>query len=400
VVSKIFKKTLFFCSVCIFGFTINIISQTASEAADALASCAKNADGQILVTVAGLAGTQFKTGTEKAPFNYANGHIDAEFSANETDACSQEPDFYKVKFYKAMLCVEDPYQTDANPDFTSCAEIFKNAAGKDVILKPGESSDLLEGDLILPAGEYYYAAMVISNHLKVKHMQEYALVGGGALDLYGNGDTAGGNTGTDVCYSVATITTYSGNTDLTDGSATANAYNASQGLANGTIKESGASSTLARLECVDSVANAIAAGDWDYQGEIFDHMGGDDDQDFVASYPNLVEQPAGGYIDSSGETGVTGIEMAGLMMKEDNLTVATERTNAKRMGMFFKYTNPIKVNENTIGMRLFFTTYSSVSIDFSQDDEAGKNIWGVKMGADPFTVQFKTKTKRRTRAWR
>ena len=398
VVSKIFKKILFFCSVCIFGFTLNVISQTASKAADALASCAKNANGQILVTVAGLAGTQVKTAQDKAPFNYANGHVDSEFSSNNSDACSQEPDFYKVKFYKAMLCVEDPYQTDANPDFTSCAEIFNNAEGKDVVLSPGESDNLLEGDLLLPAGEYYYAAMVISNHLKVKHMQEYALVGGGALDLYGNGDTAGGNTGTDVCYSVAAVTTYSGRADLADGSATADAYNASQGLANDTIVNSGATSATARLKCVDSVANAIAAGDWDYQTEIFDHMGGEDD--FVASYPSLAEQPAGGYIDSSGETGVAGVEISGLMMKDDNLKVATARTNGKRMGMFFKYTNPVIINESTIGMRLFFTTYSSVSIDFSQDNETGKNIWGTKMGADPFTVQFKTKTKRRTRAWR
>ena len=86
------------------------------------------------------------------------------------------------------------------------------------------------------------------------------------------------------------------------------------------------------------------------------------------------------------------------MLKDDNLTSATAKTNAKRMAAFFQYDNPVRISEQTIGLKLLFTTYSSVSIDFEQDDD--NKIWGVKMGADPFTIQFKTKTKRRKRTWR
>jgi len=94
--------------------------------------------------------------------------------------------------------------------------------------------------------------------------------------------------------------------------------------------------------------------------------------------------------------------MAANMLQDDNLTIATTKFNAKRIGAIFKYSTPVNINERTVGLKLNFKTSSAVSIDFSQ--ESDKDIWGVKMGADPFTVQVQTKQKRgrrgRTSDWR
>ena len=96
--------------------------------------------------------------------------------------------------------------------------------------------------------------------------------------------------------------------------------------------------------------------------------------------------------------------MAANMLQDDNLTIATTKFNAKRIGAIFKYSTPVNINERTVGLKLNFKTSSAVSIDFNQDNNSAKDICGVKMGADPFTVQVQTKQKRgrrgRTGDWR
>ena len=208
--------------------------------------------------------------------------------------------------------------------------------------------------------------------------------------MYGNGDD-GTNTGTNICYSRNIVTTYSGASNLTDGSGTANTYNASQGLGNGTIVASGSNDTLAQLGCTNSLATAKANAD--FSVEIFDHMGGDG-TDHYFHYP----YEAGGYEDPSAETGTSGIFLAANILKSDNLSIATAKTEGRRMGVFYKYDRPVRISERTISLKLRFTTFSSVSVDMGQDDD--NKIWGAKVGADPFTVEFQTKTKRRRRSWR
>jgi hypothetical protein len=103
------------------------------------------------------------------------------------------------------------------------------------------------------------------------------------------------------------------------------------------------------------------------------------------------------------DTGLSGLEMAGTMMKTDNVSIATAINDARRIGAFFKYANPVKISENTVGFKLNFATTVAVSLDVSQNEEAptsdGK-IWMSKVGADPFTIQVQTKTKRARGSWR
>ena len=89
-------------------------------------------------------------------------------TSTKVDQCSQEPDQYKIKFYKAALCSDDPYKGSADPDFTSCIDILSSE--KEVILQPNVDTNLLDGeDLVLPIGSYTYFTVIVHNHLNIKH---------------------------------------------------------------------------------------------------------------------------------------------------------------------------------------------------------------------------------------
>ena len=113
--------------------------------------CVTDANGSIVISEDGKAGDQTYGSGEletKAPFNYANSYEDAEFSSNDTDACQTQPLFYKITFYKVALCSSDPYTGNADPDYSSCFNIFNNSNGKEVIIEPDAEVDLLDGDLL------------------------------------------------------------------------------------------------------------------------------------------------------------------------------------------------------------------------------------------------------------
>ena len=71
---------------------------------------------------------------------------------------------------------------------------------------------------------------------------------------------------------------------------------------------------------------------------------------------------------------------------------------ALRIAAHFKYTNPVKISENTIGFKLNFATTRGVSLDGAQD--GSNHIYMAKVGADPFTIEVQTKTRRLRGAWR
>ena len=386
-VSKFFKKIFFVFTFLTIGFSINLFFQTESKAV----GCEKNA-GRIVISELGRDGDQVYDTNVKAPFNYADGYIDSEFSTNNTNACQQEPDEYLVKFYNFYICREDPYKGNASPDFTSCLSIFSNAAGKDIIIKPNEAEKLLEGNIQIVAGTYPYAAVVISNQLKIKHKQEYIII----LDddtevtpnLNGKGDD-GTVTGQMWCYSAAIVTTYSGDVNIQDSGSEASDYTDAHGV---TVVSSSAAEDFARLDCATSepADNAVK-----FATEVFDHLGDEGSTDRF-HYPF----ETAGYEDEG--KSVAGISMASNMLQDDNLTLATTKINAKRIVGFFKYSTPVNINERTIGLKLNFFTSGSVSIDFGQD--GSEVIWATKMGADPFVVQLQTKERRgrrgRTGDWR
>ena len=97
------------------------------------------------------------------------------------------------------------------------------------------------------------------------------------------------------------------------------------------------------------------------------------------------------------DTGVD-VELAATMLKTDNVSVADDVDNALRINAHFKYTNPIVISENTVGFKLNFATTRGVSLDAGQD--SANKIFMTKVGADPFTIEIQTKTRRTRGAWR
>ena len=395
-VSKFFKKIFFVFTFLTISFSINLFFQTESKAV----GCEKNA-GRIVISEDGRDGTQTYVDTipdpdetVKAPFNYADNYTDTEFNTKNTNACQQEPNEYKVKFYDFYICREDPYKGNASPDFTSCLSIFSNAAGKNITIKPNEAEKLLEGNIQIVAGTYPYAAVVISNQLNIKHKQEYIIILDNDTevtpDLNGKGDD-GTVTGQMWCYSAAIVTTYSGDENIQDSGGEASDYTAAHGV---TVVSSSAQTGKARLDCASSEPSD---SDVEFATEVFDHLGDEGSTDRF-HYPFATS----GY-EAEG-TSVAGISMAANMLQDDNLTLATTKINAKRIVGFYKYSTPVNINERTIGLKLNFFTSGSVSIDFGQDDTDDKVIWATKMGADPFVVQLQTKERRgrrgRTGDWR
>ena len=360
---KKFLITIFISFTAFFASTI--FANAAST------GCAKTDDGTAILV---------KTG-DTTPFALA-GTTDY-----DKDACSQEPDEYKIKFFKVALCTADPFKGAADPDFSSCSDIFNDVNGSEKILEPNTEVDLLEEALLLPVGTYPYMVVLVDNHLNIKHKQRYVLESDGttAATIFGNTSGSG-----QWCYTIATVTTYTG-LDASAGSDDDHPidYDTDQGLANNAVKKSGGDASLARLKCQSSEPGA---SDVAFATEIIDDLQDADppvSSDFEASAV---------YNSALQDTGVAGIDMAQNLLLADNVSIATTPNNARRLLSHFKYASPVVISENTVGFKLRFSTFSSVSIDMSVD---GSNvIWGAKVGGDPFMVQAQTKTKRARGDWR
>ena len=336
--------TIFFLFA--ISFTSLMLTSVSSEAA--ATGCLKNSDGTAIMVTAG----------DATPFAFAG------TTTYNIDACSQEPDEYKIKFFKVALCSAEPYTTGGGtaPDFTSCTDLSNTE--KEVILEPGVDKDLIDGDLVLPLGSYKYLVVIIDNHLKIKHQQKYVLASDGtsAATIFGNSSGSGA-----FCWTVAAgITTYTGETYDSD-------YATAQGV---TPVESGEGTTNARLKCGSSVSGK------GFATEIIDHFG--DDATFVG-FMNY------GGLDVATETGISGIELAGNMLQADN-TIATNEDHSRRIAQIYRYATPVVITENTNSFKLKVTTYSSVSIDMSTDANASHRIYGAKAGGDPFIIQVETGT--------
>ena len=338
-----FSTIFFFFAI---SFTSLMLTSVSSEAA--ATGCLKNSDGSAIMVTAG----------DATPFALAG------TTTYDQDACSQEPDEYKIKFFKVALCSAEPYTADGGtaPDFTSCTNLSNTE--KEVTLEPGVDKDLIDGELVLPLGSYKYLVVIIDNHLKIKHEQKYVLASDGttAASIFGNSSGSGA-----FCWTVAAgITTYTGETYDSD-------YATAQGV---TPVASGNGTTNARLKCGSSVSGK------GFATEIIDHFG--DDDTFV-SFMNY------GELDVATETGIAGIELAGNMLQADN-TIATNEDHSRRIAQIYRYATPVVITENTNSFKLKVTTYSSVSIDMATDADDSHKIYGAKVGGDPFIIQVETGT--------
>ena len=347
-------KNRFFTPLFLIAFLFSslILFSVSSEAVDGPRSCKKDAAVEAILVTTGVDNPFILKGTTTA-----------------IDQCAEEPDEYKVKFFSVALCLTEPYNAgDAAPDFSSCTTILDTT--KEVNLKPGVDVNLLDGEINLPLGSYTHLAIIIDNHLKIKHKQKYVLASDKttAATIFGNTSGSG-----QFCWTVAAgITTYTGETYDS-------AYATAQGI---TPVTSGQTASTARLKCGSAVPSGFdASTDATYFAtEIIDHMG--DDATFVG-YADY------GSITVEADTGITDIEIAANMLTTTN-TLASTEDESRRISQIYKYDTPIIIAENTNSFKLKVTTYASVSIDMSVDNS--NVIWGAKVGGDPFIIEVETGT--------
>jgi hypothetical protein len=383
-----------FLIIIFISFIALVSSSTISFALDG--ECVEDNSGNIVISEGGRAATQERNDGENnipSPFTYSDGYVDDDMDSGGTfgTACNNQPDFYKVKFYKAALCTADPYVTKASPDYSSCTDIFSNTSGKNVIIQPNADTDLIDQPLVIPVGSYPYLAVVVDNHLKIKHTQKYVYENSSDRVPMHGFDEAGNATNKDTCYTLDKVTTYTNFIATSGGD-----YDASYASAQGeTLLPSGnRTAATSLLKCVSDTSRT----GYDYATEIIDQFG-ENNTYVVADGDASIDYAV------MSDTGISGLEMAATMMKTDNVSIATALNDARRIGAFFKYViNPVEISENTIGFKLNFATTVAVSLDASQnedtDDGGDGKIWISKVGADPFTIQVQTKTRRTRGTWR
>ena len=360
-------KLITFFFLIALGFSFNLITPTDSKAG--AFGCKKNADGAIIV--------QRTSGTF---FDLTNNIRD--------NQCSEEPDFYKVLIYKVAICKEDPY-TDQGlklPNYDSCVILmddFDKTDAEGTIIQPGLEATLPIPSVTIPVGTYPYATLVVNSKIKVKHTQTYAFadaIEGNHIGMRGSGDDdlSDGLLKT-VCWSLDKVTTlhndaYSQNTD----------YPIAHGLGTSTaVIQPSTTHQSSTMQC------GTTAGTAEYATEIIDNFREEDDDPFSAFTD---------YADVFEDTGVSGIELAALLL-EDEETISTGLTKSKLININYEYTTPIQITEQTVGLNIRIKTSSAISLDFGYD--AGNTaFWGQKMGANAFTTKFLTKSRRSRGSWR
>jgi len=290
--------------------------------------------------------------------------------------CVEEPLFYKVSFYKVLFCTSDPYVSNGSPDLKSCiGSVFETtlSTGKVIIIQPGVSDDLLDESLILPVGIYPFAAVIVDNHIGLKHTESY-IDKDGSTSVSMRGATAAGS----VCYTRdEKATTYTG---TAAGTHTSGLH--PSGLAF-TAATSSTRSTLT-MECGSAVPSDWSSATKYFAYEIIDSIDGgacDTAGNCATTFNAYVDYEAGD------DNGVGGLAASTLLQSDE--TMANARSNAVKIGYFINFTTPIEIDEKVTSLQLNFTTSASVSVDHGKD---GTTVYAVKVGADPFGVQFVTGT--------
>jgi hypothetical protein len=367
-------KLITFFFLIALGFSFNLITPTDSKAI--AFGCAKNADGAIIVQRLSANFFDLTDGTA-------------------SDQCSEEPDFYKVLIYKIALCKEDPYTAGGSAllNYDTCVVLMDDFTKTDsdaTVIQPGIEANLPIAAQTIPVGTYPFASLVVNSKIRVKHNQTYVykaglgtnkgLRGFEAIAGDDNDDLGNGEFNT-FCWSLAKVTT------LHNDAYSANAaYPVAHGLGTSTaVIEPQADQATSTMQCGQTAGTAA------YATEIIDDMR-DGDSDPFAAHMDYDEN------DVVEDTGVAGIEMAALLL-EDEATISTGLTKSKLINVVYKYTNPVVISEQTIGLNIRIKTSSAISLDYSWDN-TNKVMWGSKVGANAFTTKFLTKTRRARGAWR
>lgn len=342
------KKLKNFVTILFFVIGFSIVFENIANAEN----CHRNADNKIVVD-----------DTSDTPVSHDSG------SNYNKDYCNEEPLFYKVKIYEVMVCSSDPYvagtgDTGADPDFTSCTNIFTNTSGRDVIIQPNVKSDLFDGSSVaLPIGTFPYSVIVVDNELTIKHFETYIDNGGNDADIRGY-KAAGFSTGT-TCYTHDKTTTYTG-------------YVAATVHGKTIISTSPGTGSSLGLICTDSFDPDSPPSDYDYTTEILDSIDAtcDASNDCDSTFRPYVAYQANSDIDGS---------YAGVLMQNDRRTVGSNRNNSTTIAYIINFNNSLVITEDIKSFEMQFDTKSSVSIDWGA---AGGVTNATKMGVDPFKVKY------------
>ena len=375
-----------------FFLTIFLGTLLLSESSSYADTCHVDADGKVLV----------KNHTDDSatrPFGTDGSVLSKDGGANyDAHGCTMEPLEYKVKMYKVLLCAEDPYVADGNaPLLGSCtSEIMTNTAGKDVIIKPGVDTEVIEGELQLQIGRFSYMYFEVDSKLGIKHIVDFVRDEGGAFTLSGfKNHPANYNSGS-KCWTVKDkATTYTNaDTDSADGLDGGNTPHNGQEFTQPTITEPQSLS----LTCGANV-NTTAGNEQEYgfAYEIIDStdITCNDTQDCDTTFDNFMNYEADDSIDG---------QSASVLLQEDG-TISNDRRDATRIGYILNFDDPVVINEQTTGFKMLFNTKSSVSVDVQLNDKgngAGADdiLEAKKVGANPFGVKIQVKRKRTRGAWR
>lgn len=347
--SNYLNRFFYFAILFIIGLFFNILISSNSYAA-----CAKDANGAIIVDTS--AGAIFAD--ESTPNTF------------DQEACQEEPDEYKLTFYKIALCPEakDPYSNGASPDYSGCVNILNEE--REVIIIPNQDTDLLSGGLVIPIGTYSIIAVIVDNHVKIKTKQQYVLANGNPATLKGS---SGGSGGT-WCWSKSAVTLYTNDGNLPSDTD----YETAHGGVDVVVSSH---SGNARLDCGSEPADS----DVEFATEIIDNINTPSHNPITGAYSFGASLD---YTDNSDVTGLSGSLLGANLLQSDNSTIASDENNARRIAGFFKYPNqPIKITEDTKTFKLELSTSESVSIDMELNSGV---IWGVKMGGDPFSIKVVT----------
>jgi hypothetical protein len=275
------------------------------------------------------------------------------------------------------------------PDYSSCAildEDFTKTDADATIIQPGIETSLNISDFLIPVGSYPYATLVVSTKIKVKHNQTFsglsALATNNGLRGF-DADLSDENDSNEFCWTLGKVTTLH---NIAYGAG--HAYVASHGLGQAVLKAAQSPSTV-------SMACGPTAGTAAYATEMIDDMK-DGSGDPFGPFMN--------YADVSEDTGLEGIDLAALLLKDES-TISDSPSNSKLISVNYKYATPIIITEQTVKLDIRIKTSSAISLDFSYEANAGsqgKTIWADKVGANAFTTTVRTKDRRagRTRDWR
>ena len=313
-----------------------------NETQNCVGTCNRNADGEIL-----LSGT---SGMAPSDSDNANFH---------KAECGEALDEYLIRFYKVGICKTNPIASSGNTNPTDmCFDFFDrssdttDAGGKAITLSHSNGqvtadSSLVEDGVALELGQYNYAYAVLSNALLVKHTDTFS------ENVIGNGNSTG-----KVCWTIDKTTSNSRNTENIRGLVSIADYDTVNGRS---------------VECGNNVNTATHA----FVTDIIDDLGNGEtfsagSRAYVA-YDNVFGTNLGG-------------QYSALLLKNNNLDLATSRNDAFRIFYAIEFNEPLTITELTKSFEMSFNVSDAVELSFTTN--GANQLVMYRAAALPFMIVF------------